>query len=97
MSKNKPFQPPVGFIVAVHQNIFAARMLGDELGIPALQIAKALERAGFYLVADIMDLSADTAKVILLQEKGQHLEVVKNEQPNNDSATGGEQTEGVES
>jgi len=97
MSKNKPFQPPAGFVVAVHQNIWAARMLGEELDIPAVKVARALEKAGFYLAADIMDLSADTAKVILLQEKGKHLEAVKNEQPNNDSATGGEQTEGVES
>jgi hypothetical protein len=44
-----------------------------------------------------MDLSADTAKVILLQEKGKHLEAVKNEQPDNDTSNGGEQTEGIES
>jgi hypothetical protein len=97
MSKQKRFEPPSGFIVAVHQNIFGVRCLAEELGTTPYVVAKALEESGFCLTADIMDLSADTAKVILLQEKnGTDLKVVRNESTNDNNASdGGDTTKGV--
>lgn len=80
MSKQKRFEPPAGFIVAVHQNIFACEAVGKYLDLPSVIIAQALEEAGFMLVADPMDISADTAKVInLSQRKEIKLEVVPDE------------------
>lgn len=70
MSKNKKFQPPQGFIVAVHQNILGINALASALEIEPLLVAKGLEKAGFTLVADPLDLSADSAKVIELQNRG---------------------------
>lgn len=94
--KSKKFQPPKGFVVAVHQNIFATRGLAQFLGISPYVVAKALEDSGYYLQADIMDLSADSAKVILIQEqKGTDLKVVKDESDNNNSANGGDAIEGT--
>jgi len=92
MSKNKPFQPPAGFIIGVHQNIFAIRGLAEELGLTPHIVAKALETAGYALVADIMDLTGDAAKVILLQEKQGHLKAV-----NNDGTTDNHTSDGRES
>jgi hypothetical protein len=94
--KSKKFQPPTGFVVAVHQNIFAIRGLSNALDISPYLVAKALENSGYYLQADIMDLSADSAKVILLQEqKGTDLKVVKDESDSNNSADGGDTVEGT--
>ena len=70
MSKNKKFQPPQGFIVAVHQNILGINAVASALEIEPVVVAKALEKAGFTLVADPLDLSADSAKVIGLQNRG---------------------------
>ena len=96
MSKNKPFQPPMGFVVAVHQTVFAIRSLADELNVSTTQLAIALEKSGFYLTPDIMDISADAGKVIALQEKQGHLKVVDNERASDNSTDGGDTTEGTE-
>jgi hypothetical protein len=98
MSKQKRFEPPAGFIVGVHQNIFATRALAEELHIAPYVVANALDKSGFMLVADIMGISGDSSKVILLQDKGQvapNLEVVTNESDDNNSADGGDTTEGT--
>ncbi len=68
MSKKK-FQPPTGFMVAVHLNILGIKALAEALELEAVAVARGLEKAGFTLVADILDLSADAAKVIDLQNK----------------------------
>ena len=70
MSKQKKFQPPQGFIVAVHQNILGIHALASALETEPVVVAQALEKAGFTLVADPLDLSADAAKVIALQNRG---------------------------
>jgi len=90
MSKNKPFQPPAGFIIGVHQNIFGIRGLAEQLNLAPHTVAKGLEAAGYSLTPDIMDLSADAAKVILLQEKQGHLKAVSDDGADNNPADGRE-------
>lgn len=68
MSKNKKFQPPTGFVVGVHINMLGIRALAEKLGLSPYKVAKACEEAGVMLNADIMDLSGDAAKVLLLEE-----------------------------
>ncbi len=97
MSKNKPFEPDLGWVVKVHQIVASTRLASDKLGISPYTLSEALEGAGVYVEADIMRLQGDATKVILMQEKNQGLKAVKNEQPNTDSATSGEQTSGIES
>lgn len=72
MAKNKKFEPPQGFIVGVHINLLGIRALADKLGLAPYTVAKACEEAGVALVADIMDLSGDSAKVLLLEENKKH-------------------------
>ncbi len=80
MSKNKKFQPPAGFVVGVHINMLGIKALAEKLSMPAYKVAKACEEAGVALVADIMDLSGDSAKVLLLEaQKEKKIEVVPNE------------------
>ena len=69
MSKNKKFQPPAGFVVAVHMNMLAIKAVAAYLKETPIELALALEMAGFNLTPDIMDLSADAAKVLILQDK----------------------------
>jgi hypothetical protein len=97
MSKNKPFEPDLGWVVKVHQIVASTRLAAEKLGVAPYTLSEALEGAGVYVEADIMRLQGDATKVILMQEKNQGLKAVINEQPNTDSATSGEQTSGVES
>jgi hypothetical protein len=97
MSKNKPFEPDLGWVVKVHQIVASTRLAADKLDITASMLSEALEGSGVYLEADIMRLQGDATKVIILQEKNQGLKVVKNEQPSADASISGEQTSGVES
>lgn len=71
MSKNKPFTPPAGFVVGVHLNIMGIKAISQYLTESPIELALAMEKAGFAVVPDIMDLSGDAAKVIKLQEKGE--------------------------
>jgi hypothetical protein len=97
MSKNKPFEPDLGWVVKVHQIVASTRLAADKLGVSPFTLSEALENAGVYVEADIMRLQGDSTKVILMQEKNQGLKAVINEQPSADTSTGGEQTSGVES
>ena len=67
--KTKKFQPPMGWIVAVTHQEVSIRHLADKLHLPPYTVGKALEDSGYVLIPDQMDLAADTAKVILQQEK----------------------------
>lgn len=67
--KSKKFNPSVGYMVAVHQNIVGIRALAGALDMFPEKVGEALEMAGFQLVADPFDLSADATKVIKLQEQ----------------------------
>lgn len=67
--KQKKFIPPTGFVVSVHANILGIRSVANQLDIFPEALAEAMEKAGFQLTPDPMDLSADAAKVIKLQAK----------------------------
>lgn len=85
--KSKKFVPSTGYIVAVHQNALGMRAVAKELDIFPEELAEACERAGFQLLADPFDLSADAAKLISLQSKqeAQGLRIVKKDE-NEDGA-----------
>ena len=88
--KSKKFQPSAGYIVAVHQNALGIRAVAQELDIFPEVLAGALERAGFQMIADPFDLSADAGKVIALQNKQETegLRVVKGEPDDSGSNPG---------
>jgi acyl-homoserine lactone acylase PvdQ len=67
--KTKKFNPPMGWIVAVNHQEVSIRRLADALKLAPYVVGKALENSGYVLEPDQMDLAADTAKVILQQEK----------------------------
>ena len=77
--KQKKFVPSAGYIVSVHQNALGIRAVAQALDVFPEALADALEQAGFQLVADPFDLSADAAKLIRLQarQEAQGLHVVK--------------------
>lgn len=68
MSKNKRFEPPAGFVVGVHLNIMGIKAISQYLTESPIELALAMEKAGFAVIPDIMDLSADAAKVMKIQE-----------------------------
>jgi len=68
--KQKKFQPTMGFVVAVHQNAMGIRSVSKALGdIFPERLGEALEMAGYQLVVDPFDLSADARKLIAIQER----------------------------
>lgn len=77
--KQKKFVPSAGYIVSVHQNALGIRAVAQELDVFPEVLAQALERAGFQVVSDPFDLSADAGKLIQLQnrQEAQGLHVVK--------------------
>jgi hypothetical protein len=77
--KQKKFVPSAGYIVSVHQNALGIRAVAKELDVFPEALAEALERAGFQMVADPFDLSADAGKLIKRQNElqNQGLHVVK--------------------
>ena len=83
--KQKKFVPSAGYIVSVHQVALGIRAVAEKLDIFPEALAKALEEAGFQVVADPFDLSADAGKLIALQNRSttQGLHVVK--EPNGES------------
>lgn len=91
--KQKRFEPSAGFIVAVYQNALGIRAVAEKLDVFPEALAKALENAGFQVVADPFDLSADAGKLIAAQErqKNEGLRVVKDE-PGSDTTADRETT-----
>lgn len=91
--KTKKFQPNAGFIVAVYQNALGIRAVSEKLDIFPEVLAKALEDAGFQVVADPFDLSADAGKLIAAQERQrtEGLRVVSDES-SSDTAADREET-----
>lgn len=63
-NKDKKFNPPAGYIIAVRSNVYAVRAVSLFLNIDAVTLADALERSGFQLIPDPFDLSADSKKVL---------------------------------
>lgn len=86
--KQKKFVPSAGYIVSVHQVALGVRAVAKELDVFPEALAEACERAGFQLLADPFDLSADAGKLIKLQERqqAQGLHVVKEDDESGSNA-----------
>ena len=63
--KTKKFEPPMGWIVEVNHQEVSVYRVAEQLGVSEYNLAVGLEKAGYKLVPDQMDIMADTAKVIL--------------------------------
>jgi hypothetical protein len=68
-NKENKFRPNEGFILAVHQNILYIRRLAQVLDMFPEALAESMEKAGVLLQPDPFDLTADSKKVIELQER----------------------------
>ena len=91
-NKENKFRPNEGFILAVHQNILYIRRLAQVLDTYPEALAEAMEKAGVLLQPDPFDLTADSKKVINLQEREatKGLRVVQEEaanEPSGDTTT----------
>jgi hypothetical protein len=82
MSKNKKFQAPQGWVTAVHINAIGITETAKRLNIDPSKLADALEGSGFQMLPDPMDISADTAKVLRIEENktSPDLKVVEEQQ-----------------
>lgn len=69
MSNQKKFKAPQGWVTAVHINAIGITEVAKRLDILPSALASAMEDSGFQMLADPMDISADTAKVMLIEEK----------------------------
>jgi hypothetical protein len=80
MSNQKKFKAPQGWVTAVHINAIGITETAKRLDIEPSKLAQALEESGFQMLPDPMDISADTAKVMRIEEgKQARLEVVPDE------------------
>jgi hypothetical protein len=79
MSNQKKFKAPQGWVTAVHVNAIGITETARRLNIEPSALAQAMEETGFQMLPDPMDISADTAKVMLIEEKKTRLEVVPDE------------------
>ena len=86
-NKENRFRPSTGYIVSVHQVALGVRAVAQELDIFPEVLAEACERAGFQLLPDPFDLSADAGKLIKRQNEvqagGIHLVKESNEPSGN--------------
>jgi hypothetical protein len=84
--KENKFKPSAGFVVAVHMNSLGIRAVAKELDVFAEELGEAMDRAGFQLIADPFNLTADATGLIKLQARHETegLQVVK--EPDNDDA-----------
>lgn len=69
MSNQKKFKAPQGWVTAVHVNAIGITETAKRLNILPSKLAQAMEDTGFQMLPDPMDISADTAKVMLIEEK----------------------------
>jgi len=69
MSNQKKFKAPQGWVTAVHINAVGITETAKRLHILPSKLAQAMEESGFQMLPDPMDLSADTAKVMLIEEQ----------------------------
>ena len=69
MSNQKKFKAPQGWVTAVHVNAIGITETAKRLDILPSKLAQAMEETGFQMVPDPMDISADTAKVLLIEGK----------------------------
>jgi hypothetical protein len=90
--KENKFKPSAGFVVAVHMNSLGIRAVAKELDIFPEELGEAMDRAGFQLIADPFNLTADATGLIKLQARHETegLQIVKeqfDEQSNSDTST----------
>ena len=90
--KENKFKPSAGFVVAVHMNSLGIRAVAKELDIFPEELGEAMDRAGFQLIADPFNLTADATGLIKLQARHETegLQIVKeqfNEQSDSDTST----------
>ena len=90
--KENKFKPSAGFVVAVHMNSLGIRAVAKELDMFPEELGEAMDRAGFQLIADPFNLTADATGLIKLQARHETegLQVVKessDEQPDSDTST----------
>ena len=69
MSNQKKFKAPQGWVTAVHVNAIGITETAKRLDILPSKLAQAMEETGFQMLPDPMDISADTVKVMLIEEK----------------------------
>jgi hypothetical protein len=69
MSNQKKFKAPQGWVTAVHVNAIGITETAKRLDIAPSKLAQAMEETGFQMLPDPMDISADTVKVMLIEEK----------------------------
>lgn len=81
MSNQKKFKAPQGWVTAVHINAIGITETAKRLDILPSKLAAAMEESGFQMLPDPMDISADTCKVMKIEEAKQpstpDLQVVK--------------------
>jgi hypothetical protein len=77
--KENKFKPSAGFVVAVHMNSLGIRAVAEQLDIFPEALGEAMDRAGFQLIADPFNLTADATGLIKLQARHETegLQVVK--------------------
>jgi hypothetical protein len=90
--KENKFKPSAGFVVAVHMNSLGIRAVAKELDIFPEELGEAMDRAGFQLIADPFNLTADATGLIKLQARHETegLQIVKeqfDEQSDSDTST----------
>jgi hypothetical protein len=85
--KQKKFYPNPGYIVAVHQNTLAIRAVAEQLDIYPEELADCLEAAGFQMIPDPFDLSADANKLLRLQAKQEAEKIHLVKEPKNDAGS----------
>ena len=78
MSKENKFNPPVGYIITIHEHIGRIHALATKLNQDPYESAQVLESVGLSLVTDPFDISADSGKVIIQQKNRKNLEAVPN-------------------
>ena len=85
--KENKFKPSAGFVVAVHMNSLGIRAVADELEMFPEALGEAMDRAGFQLIADPFNLTADATGLIKLQARHETegLQVVK--EPTDDAGS----------
>ena len=67
--KDKKFNPPVGYMVAVQHQMVMVTRLATVLGMNPVELGKKLEESGHQLQPDPFDISADSWKVMDIESK----------------------------
>lgn len=69
MSKNKKFEPSMGWLVAVNHQQVSITRLAQELNIDPITCGQALENAGYQLIPDPFDIAKDAWKVLDVEKR----------------------------